>query len=206
MAHARILVFAGSARQASLNKKLSRLAADAAREAGGDVTLVDLDEFPMPIYHGDLEAAEGMPEHARRLRELFLAHDALIVASPENNGSVSSLLKNTIDWLSRSIGDGKGANSGLAPYKGKVAGLLSASPGLVGGALGLTHLRAILSKLGVTVLGAQVSIPRANEAFDESGALKDPAQRKALESLARSVVEVAGRLRESPAAPVARDR
>lgn len=198
---ARILVFAGSAREASLNKKLARLAAEAARQAGGEVTFVDLDDFPMPVYHGDIEAREGLPEPARRLREIFLAHDGLLIASPENNSSVSALLKNTLDWLSRSIGDGKGVNSGLAPYKGKVAGMMSASPGPFAGVRGLPHLRQILSSLGVTVLGAQVSIPRANEAFDDAGALKDPAHRKLVDTLARSVVEVAGKLRQAPDPP-----
>src|SRR4051812_41836968 len=126
---ARVLCFAGSARRDSLNKKLARVAAEAARAAGAEVTFVDLDSYPIPLYHGDLEAAEGMPPHAMRLRELFLSHDALLIASPENNGSVSALLKNTIDWLSRDIGDGAGVNSGFAPYHGKTAALLAASPG-----------------------------------------------------------------------------
>ncbi|MBZ0249030.1 MAG: NAD(P)H-dependent oxidoreductase, partial [Burkholderiales bacterium] len=126
---ARILVFAGSARRDSLNKKLAREAARFAREAGAEATFVDLDDYPIPLYHGDLEAAEGMPENARKLRALFLAHDALLVASPENNSSVTALLKNTIDWLSRDLGEGRGDDSGLAPWRGKVAGLLAASPG-----------------------------------------------------------------------------
>ena len=201
MAKPRILVFAGSARRGSLNKQLARVAAKAAEAAGGEVTFVDLDDFPMPVYHGDLEAAEGLPEHARRLRAIFLAHDGLLIASPENNQSVSSLLKNTLDWLSRSIGDGKGENSGLAPYKGKLAGLLAASPGQFGGVRGLPHLRQILSSLGVTVLGAQVGIARADQAFDERGGLKDPHHVKAVETLAKAVVETAGKLREAPDPP-----
>jgi chromate reductase len=198
---ARILVFAGSARRESLNKKLARLAAEAARAAGGEVTLIDLDDYPMPVYHGDLEKAEGLPQGALRLREIFLAHDGLIIASPENNSSVSSLLKNTLDWLSRSIGDGKGVASGLAPYRGKLAGLLSASPGPFGGTRGLPHLRQILSSLGVTVLGAQVSIARADAAFDDAGALKDAHQARSVATLAKAVVETAARLREAPDPP-----
>ena len=114
-----------------------------------------------------------MPENARKLREIFLAHDALLIVSPENNRSVSSLLKNTIDWLSRDIGDGKGANSGFAPYRGKVAAVMGASPGGYGAARGLPHLRQILAALYVTVLGAEVALQRAHEAFDEAGALRD---------------------------------
>lgn len=170
---ARILVFAGSARRDSLNKKLARIAAADARAAGGDVTLIDLDDYPMPLYHGDLEAAQGLPANAMKLRELFLAHHALVIASPENNSSVTALLKNTIDWLSRSIGDGKGDNSGLGPYRGKLAALLAASPNAFGGVRHLPHLRQILSGLSVTVLGPQVVVPKANEAFDDAGALRD---------------------------------
>lgn len=192
---AKILVFAGSARRDSLNKKLARAAAEAARAAGGEVTFVDLDDYPMPVYHGDLEATEGMPENARKLREIFIAHDALLISSPENNQSVTSLLKNTIDWLSRSIGDGKGANSGLAPFRNKVAGLLAASPGPFGGVRHLPHLRQSLAGLGVTVLGTQVALMRANQAFDDAGALKDEQAAKSVEGLAKALVEMAGKLK-----------
>lgn len=190
----RILAFAGSARRDSLNKKLARVAAQFAREAGADVTFVDLDDYPMPVYHGDLEAAEGMPENARKLRELFLAHDALLIASPENNRSIPSLLKNTIDWLSRSLGDGKGVMSGLAPYRGKVAGLMAASPGAYGGARALPHLRQVLSALGVTVIGGEVALVHAEAAFAEDGALKDAANAKAVKAVVAALVDLAGKL------------
>jgi chromate reductase len=192
---ARILAFAGSARHDSLNKKLARVAAEHARAAGGEVTFLDLDDYPMPVYHGDLEAAEGMPENGRKLREILIAHDALLVVSPENNRSVSSLLKNTIDWLSRDIGDGKGANDGYAPYRGKVAALMGASPGSYGAVRGLPHLREILSALGVTVLGPVVGLQRAHEAFDDSGALRDKRVDESVRRLAAALVEAAGKLK-----------
>jgi NAD(P)H-dependent FMN reductase len=197
----KVLVFAGSARRESLNKKLARVAARHARGAGGEVTFVDLDDYPVPLYHGDLEAAEGLPANARKLREVFLAHDALLIASPENNSSVTALLKNTLDWLSRSIGDGKGVNSGLAPYRGKLAGIMSASPGPFAGVRGLPHLRQILSSLGVTVLGAQVSIPRADHAFAPDGSLADAYTDELVAKLAQAVVNAAGKLREAPDPP-----
>jgi NAD(P)H-dependent FMN reductase len=197
----KVLVFAGSARRDSLNKKLARLAARHVDEAGGEATFLDLDDYPMPLYHGDLEAAEGLPANARKLREIFLAHDALLIASPENNSSVTALLKNTIDWLSRSVGDGKGGNSGLAPYRGKLAGLVSASPGQFAGVRGLPHLRQILSSLGVTVLGAQVSIPRADHAFTPEGELIDAHNDELLAKLARGVVETTRKLCEAPDPP-----
>jgi NAD(P)H-dependent FMN reductase len=192
---ARILAFAGSARRDSLNKKLARAARSAAEAAGATATFVDLDDFPMPLYHGDLEAASGMPEKAQALRALFLEHDGLLIASPENNNSVSALLKNTIDWLSRDVGDGKGANSGLAPWKGKVAGLLAASPGAFGGVRHLPHLRQVLAGLGVTVLGAQVVVPRAHEAFAADGSLADERVAKQVRALADAVAGLAARLK-----------
>lgn len=192
---ARILVFSGSARKASLNKKLARVAAEAARAAGGEVTLVDLDDYPMPVYHGDLEAQSGMPENARKLRALFMAHDGLLIASPENNQSITALLKNAIDWLSRGIDDGRGDNSGLAPYRDKVAGLMNATPGPYGGVRHLYHLRQVLSGLGVLVLPWQVQLARADKAFDEEGRLTDEAALKAVNSLAKSLVQTVGKLK-----------
>jgi chromate reductase, NAD(P)H dehydrogenase (quinone) len=190
----RVLVFAGSARRDSLNKKLARVAERHARAAGASVTFIDLDDYALPVYHGDLERASGPPAPALALRTLFIEHDALIVASPENNSSVSSLLKNTIDWISRAIGDGQGNNSGTAPYRGKLAALMSASPGAYGGARGLPHLRQILSTLGVTVLGPQVNLAHADKAFDASGALLDARSDALAQSLARTLVEMAARL------------
>lgn len=192
---AKILVFAGSARRDSLNKKLARVGAEAVRAAGGEATFVDLDDYPMPVYHGDLEAKEGMPESARRLRALFLAHEGLLVASPENNQSMSSLLKNVIDWLSRDVGDGKGVNSGLAPYRGKVVGIMNATPGPYGGVRHLYHLRQVLSGLQAIVLPNQVQLAHADQAFDERGALRDERWARALDTLAKALVETTDKLK-----------
>ena len=186
----KILVFAGSARAGSLNKKLARVAAQAVRDAGGEATLIDLDDYPMPVYHGDLEAREGVPVKARELKALFLAHQGLLIASPENNASVSSLLKNTLDWLSRP----EGGQNGLVPYQGKVAAIVGASPGALGGLRGLVHLRQILMTLNVLVLSEQLGLSRAHEAFDEGGALKDPRQQATLAGIARRLVDVTARL------------
>jgi NAD(P)H-dependent FMN reductase len=191
---ARVLVFAGSARRESLNKKLARVAADAVRAAGAEATFLDLDDYPIPLYHGDLEEREGMPQNARRLREIFIAHDALLIASPENNQSITSLLKNVIDWLSRGIGDGKGDNSGLAPYRDKVAGIMNATPGPYGGVRHLYHLRQVLSGLQVMVVPHQVQLARADQAFDAAGKLTDAGAARQLDNLARSLVAIAGKL------------
>lgn len=189
---ARILAFSGSARRDSLNRKLLAVAVEAVHAAGAQVTVVDLNDYPMPVYHGDLEAEQGMPEAAQRLRRLFLEHDALLIASPEHNGSVSALLKNTIDWISRSIGDGRGENSGLAPYRGKVAALLGATPGPWGTLYAsLPHLRLVLTKLSVTVIPQQVPLAHADEAFDEQGGLRDARTAKAVQALAAALVDAA---------------
>jgi len=192
---AKILVFAGSARRDSLNKKLARAVAAEIAAQGAQATFLDLDDYPMPVYHGDLESREGMPENARKLREVFIAHDALAIASPENNQSITSLLKNTIDWLSRGIGDAKGPNSGLAPYRGKVAALFAASPGPYGGVRHLPQLRQSLAGLGVLVIGPQMALIHADQAFDEAGGLKDPGVARSMKGVVAELVETARKMR-----------
>ena len=96
----RILAFAGSLRGESFNKKLVPIAARAARDAGAEVTPIDLRDFPLPLFDQDLEAGQGMPEDGTRLKKLFTEHDGLLVASPEYNSSVTAALKNVIDWVS----------------------------------------------------------------------------------------------------------
>ena len=191
---ARVLVFAGSARRESLNKKLARVGFEAVKRAGAEATFLDLDDYEMPVYHGDLEAERGMPENARKVRDLFMAHDALLISSPENNQSIAALLKNTIDWLSRDIGDGKGPNSGLAPYRGKVAALMNATPGPYGGVRHLYHLRQVLSGLGVLVMPQQVQLARADKAFDTEGRLTDEQAARAVERAVTALVETANKL------------
>jgi NAD(P)H-dependent FMN reductase len=166
------LAFAGSARRDSFNKKLIRVAAAGAEEAGVATTLVDLRDFPLPLYDGDLEAAEGLPPNAAKLKELFLSHQGLLIAAPEYNSSITPLLKNTIDWVSRS----HDASPDLAPYRGKVAALMAASPGALGGLRGLVALRTILGNIGVTVIPDQIAIREAHAAFGDEGALSDPKQ------------------------------
>lgn len=188
---AKILAFAGSARAASWNKKLVAVAAAAARAAGGDVTLVDLRDYPMPLYDGDLEAASGLPEHAKRLKALFLAHDGLLLSCPEYNSSITPLLKNTLDWVSRSAP----GETPLQCFDGKVAALVAASPGALGGLRGLVHVRSILGNIGVLVLPAQLAISKANEAFDDAGKLKDAKQQATVEKIAGALVTTVSKLR-----------
>lgn len=170
MSTPKILVFAGSTRSASYNKQLARFAANAATAAGAEVTLLDLRDYTLPLFDEDLEEQQGLPENAKKLKALFRAHDAFIIASPEYNSSITAVLKNTIDWCSRSESDDEPA---LAAYRGKTALLLSASPGGFGGMRGLVHLRSVLGNIGVIVLPDQVAVPKAHEVFDSAGGIKD---------------------------------
>jgi chromate reductase, NAD(P)H dehydrogenase (quinone) len=165
----RILAFAGSLRRDSYNKKLVKIGAAGARQAGAEVTEVDLRDFPLPVYDEDLERADGPPENARRLKQLFVEHDGLLIAAPEYNSSITAVLKNTIDWVSRPAPN----EPPLVGFNGKAAALMSASPGALGGLRGLVHVRSILGNIGVLVLPDQLTVARAFEAFAEDGSLKD---------------------------------
>lgn len=182
----KILAFAGSARTGSYNKMLVKVAATGARRAGADVTYVDLRDFAMPVYDADLESREGLPENAVRFKQLMKSHDGLLIASPENNGSYSSLLKNTIDWASRRY-EGE---SGRTLFAGKVAGIMSAAPGALGGVRGLPILRILLVTLGVIVIPDQRAVPKARDAFTNEGDLKDEKMRDAIHAIGTRVTEV----------------
>lgn len=189
MAQPRILVFAGSARALSYNKRLARLAGAAARKAGADVTLIDLADFSLPLYDGDLEAAHGIPAAGRELRRLFREHAGLIIASPEYNHSFSPLLKNTIDWVSRQAGD----ENYKTFFAGKAVLLTATSPGNSGGARGLPHLRQVLSHLGAQVLEQQITIGQYRTAFAEDGTLVDALHNAQLEvATSELVARIAG--------------
>lgn len=188
----KILAFAGSARTASYNKKLIKVGAEAARAAGATVTLVDLRELPMPLFDQDLEDASGLPENAKKWKALMREHDGFLISAPEYNSSITPLLKNAIDWASRSESDDEPE---LVCFQGKVAGLLSASPGGLGGLRGLVHVRSILGNIGTLVIPAQVAISKAHEAFDDAGKLKDERKARQVADVARLLVETTRKLK-----------
>ncbi len=190
MSNPRILAFAGSARTDSYNAQLVQVAAEGARTAGADVTVLNLKEYPLPLYDQDIEQEQGTPENAKKLKQLFLDHDGLLISSPEYNSSITPLLKNTIDWVSRPA-EGEPM---LAAYQGKVAALMAASPGGLGGLRGLVHVRSILSSIGVIVLPDQIAVSRAFEAFDDDGQLKDEKQQKRVQGLGESVANMLSKL------------
>ena len=183
---AKILAFAGSLRKDSYNKKLVKVAAEGARAAGAEVTLIDLKDYPLPVYDGDLEAKAGIPPQAQQFKQLMLANHGLLIASPEYNSSIPGGLKNTLDWASRSAPN----EAPLACFVGKTAVLMSASPGGLGGLRGLIHLRAMLANIHVLVLSEQMAIARAHEAFNPDGTLKEARQQQAIEGLGRALADI----------------
>jgi chromate reductase len=186
----KILCFAGSLRRDSYNKKLVKIAMSAAEAAGAEVTYLDLADIPLPVYDGDIETEKGLPENALRLKRLLKEHDALLMSCPEYNSSISGAWKNAIDWASRpEPGEGM-----LECFRGKVAGIMSASPGALGGLRGLVHVRSILENIFVMVVPEQVAVMKADQAFEDDGALKDKKTQGSVERIAQRVAEVTAKL------------
>ncbi len=181
----RILAFSGSARKDSFNQKLVTAAARHAEAAGADVTLISLRDYPMPLFNQDEEAEHGQPDSVKALKELFVAHDGLLVSAPEYNGSITPLLKNTLDWLSRQHDD----EPSMIAYRNKTAAIMGASPGGLGGLRGLVHVRAILSNLGVLVIPKQFALGAAHKAFDDNGELAAERDRDTVIQLTANLVK-----------------
>ncbi len=181
----KILAFAGSLRKDSLNKRLLNVAVEGARSAGGVVTVVDLADLPMAIYNADDHESIGFDANALKFQELLKDHDGLLIASPEYNGSVPGGLKNAIDWASR-----KSDRFAMGEvFKGKVAAMITASPGSFGGIRCLSHMRGVLSILGVNVLPSEIAVTFAGEKFDGNGTeITDEKMKHILEKLGAELV------------------
>lgn len=182
----KILAFAGSTRIDSYNKRLVKIAAAGAKAAGAEVTYIDLRDLPLPLYDEDLEAREGLPANARKLKDLLISHQGLLIASPEYNSSLTGVLKNAIDWASRPSPN----EAPLAAFAGKVAAIMSTSPGGLGGLRGLVHLRSILGNIKVLVLPDQVAVPNAGEVFNADGSLKDPQKQESVANLGKNLADI----------------
>ena len=183
---AKFLCFDGSGREGSMNKKLLDHVVGEVKAAGGTGTVIDLSKYNLPLYNGDLEGDEGLPEAAKQLKELFKEHDGFLIASPEYNGSFSALLKNVLDWVSRPVAGEPSLNC----FKGKTVGLMSTTPGKIGGLRGLYQLNTVMFIMGTIVMPEIVSVPFYKEAFDENGKLKNEADQKAAANLAQRIVKV----------------
>jgi chromate reductase len=183
----KVLAFAGSLRKGSYNKMLVTAAARYARDAGAEITELDLADYPMPIFDEDLEARDGVHPIAMELKKIFREHDAFLVSSPEYNSSLSAALKNLIDWLSRPVA----GEPPLACFKGKTAALFAASPGALGGLRGLVHLRSILGNIGVLLLADQLAVGKADRAFAADGSLAEPKQAEMVKVIVDELVRIA---------------
>lgn len=181
----RVLALCGSLRAGSLNRKLLANAV-AFLEAQAEVDLVEAGDLVMPIFDGDAETRDGLPEPARRLRERIAAADAMVIAAPEYNHSIPGGLKNAIDWVSR----GKDQ-----PLRGRPVLLLSASPGAYGAVRSLMALRIVLAALGSVVVPGSVSVPHADKAFDAPGLLIDARQRAQVDKCCAELLRFAAALR-----------
>jgi chromate reductase, NAD(P)H dehydrogenase (quinone) len=189
----RILLVAGSARAGALSVKLRDAARREIEVAGAAAETIDLRALDLPLYDGDFEAAHGAPAGAAALRDALAGADGLLFVTPEYNGFPTPLALNAFDWLSR-VPAGGDAVSGLASVANKPVALLSSSPGLLGGLRALTLVRQYLgSTFQMLVLPQQLAVAKAHEAFDESGALKDPKQQQTVADIARRLVALAQR-------------
>lgn len=183
----KLLFLAGSARKESLNGRVACQAMQMAETLGAESTYVDLDDYNIPLYDGDLEAKHGLPEGVKKLKQQFIDCDGFFIASPEYNSSFSPLLKNSLDWISRPSEKGE---EPLIAFKGKVAALSSASPGGLGGIRGLPGLRMMLNNINVLVIPQQVAIGNAFDRISEDGNITDDKTKSMLENVVKEFVRI----------------
>ena len=188
----KLLVFAGSTRAQSFNRKLATAAAQIAQDAGAQVSHIELADFNIPLYNADLET-QGTPQDVIRLKQLMFDHPGWIICSPEYNGSYTALLKNALDWASSPVKTDPAWIDGLKPFKGKVVGMLSASPGALGGLRAQQHLAPLLLNLQCWVAPQAYALGRAGDAFDAQGALAHTAAKAGVSAVVQQVIWAAQR-------------
>ncbi|MBG6071458.1 MULTISPECIES: NADPH-dependent FMN reductase [unclassified Polaromonas] len=189
----KLLVFAGSTRIDSFNRKLARVAATLAQASGAEVTHIELVDFDIPMYNADLEA-RGTPPDVMKLKQMMYDHPAWIVCSPEYNGSYTALLKNTIDWVTSPVKGDAQWSDGFRSFTGKVVGVLSASPGALGGLRSQSHLVPLLFNSQCWVAPKTFALGKAGDAFDAQGELVNDSHRKSVQAVIDQVLFAAQRL------------
>jgi NAD(P)H-dependent FMN reductase len=189
----KLLIFAGSTRQNSFNRKLARVTAAMATASGAAVTHIELADFDVPMYNADLEA-QGTPADVIRLKQLMHDHPAWIICTPEYNASYPALLKNTLDWVSSPVKGDPEWSDGFKSTRGKVVGVLSASPGALGGLRSQSHLAPLLINLECWLAPRNFALGRAGDAFDDNGSLKEERAQKSVQAVIDQVIWAAGRL------------
>lgn len=181
----KILAFAGSLREHSYNKRVLNIAVEGARKAGAEVTVIDLRDYPMPIFNAD-EYEKQFDENAARFQDILSEHDGLLIASPEYNGSLPGGMKNAIDWASR---PSPKYEKSVEVFKGKTAAIMTASQGSFGGLRSLAHMRGMLSIMFVNVLPVEIAVTFVKDKFDgDSAEMTDEKTKKVLGDLGASLV------------------
>ncbi|GAB3482081.1 NADPH-dependent FMN reductase [Polaromonas eurypsychrophila] len=191
----KLLIFAGSTRLASFNRKLAHAAAALARAAGAEVTHIELANFDIPMYNADLEA-KGTPADVMKLKQILFEHPAWIICSPEYNGSYTALLKNTIDWVSSPVKGDPAWQEGFKSFSGKVVGILSASPGALGGLRSQSHLAPLLLNAQCWVAPRAFALGHAGDAFDAEGRLINDKHRSNVQAVIDQVLSASRRLND----------
>lgn len=183
----KILAFAGSLREHSYSKRIVKTAVKGTEKASAEVTYIDLRDFPMPIYNADDHEKNGFDANALKLQKLLSDHDGFLICSPEYNASLPAALKNAVDWASRQSDEFKMGEV----FKGKIAAIMTESPGAFGGIRCLGHLRDVLSILLVNVLPSEIAVGKVHEMFDgDSEEMTDEKMKKILEDLGVSLVDM----------------
>ncbi|AMO23278.1 NADPH-dependent FMN reductase [Ramlibacter solisilvae] len=189
----KLLVFAGSTRIGSFNRRLAKVAAGMAQASGAEVTHLELGDFDVPMYNADLEA-RGTPADVMRLKQIFYEHPAWIICAPEYNASYPALLKNTLDWISSPVKSDPVWNDDFRSTRGKVVGVLSASNGALGGLRSQSHLVPLLFNLHCWVAPRTFGLARAATAFDEQGQLVSEGSRDKVQAVIDQVLWAGARL------------
>jgi chromate reductase, NAD(P)H dehydrogenase (quinone) len=192
----KVLVFAGSTRQNSYNRKLARVTAAMARASGTEVTHIELADFEVPMYNADLEA-QGTPPDVMKLKQIMYEHPAWIICTPEYNASYPALLKNTLDWISSPVKSDPVWNDDFRSSRGKVVGVLSASPGALGGLRSQSHLVPLLFNLHCWICPRTFALARAGDAFNPQDELIHEQQQKGVQAVIDQVLWAARRLQPS---------
>jgi chromate reductase, NAD(P)H dehydrogenase (quinone) len=192
----KLLVFAGSTRQNSYNRRLAKVVAQMAREAGAEVTHIELADFDVPMYNADLEA-RGTPADVMKLKQITFEHPAWIICTPEYNASYPALVKNTFDWISSPVKSDPVWKDDFRSTRGKVVGMLSASPGAFGGLRSQSHLAPLLLNLECWIAPKNFALGRAADAFDEQGGLVADAAKKRVQAVIDQVLWAAARLQQT---------
>lgn len=191
----KLLVFAGSTRLNSWNRKLAKVVATMASTSGAEVAHIELGDFDIPMYNADLEA-RGTPPDVMRLKQIGYDHPAWIICTPEYNAGYPALLKNTLDWISSPVKSDPVWNEGFRSTRGKVVGVLSASPGALGGLRSQSHLAPLLLNLQCWVAPKNFALGRAGDAFDVQGGLLAEGAKNNVQAVIDQVLWAAHRLAE----------